>query len=193
MEQRGLTAEEKKQLLAVNRTIEQLKKLNVSIPDDLRKIKLRLGSRDMEDIPNPALDRNLLTLDELIQSLRDLMDQAKRVRGSLKPIRKGSEPKKNFGVRLAEMIRAGFLNTDSTLELQWQKNGEIFKGQLRSDGRVSIRTSSGWKEYRSLSTAASVTAGCSLNGWEHWRLVESNGNRVPLSVIRERYINKGQS
>jgi len=192
-ERPGLSSEEKKQLLAVNRTIEQWQKQNIPIPDELRKIKLRLGSRDMGDMPNPVLDKNLQTLDELIQSLEDLLVQAKRIRGSLKPVRKGSGPKTHFGVRLADMIRTGFLGTDSRLELQWQKNGEIFKGQLRSDGRIAVQTTSGWKEYASLSTAASKTAGCSLNGWEQWRLVESNGKRVPLSVIRERYINKGQS
>jgi hypothetical protein len=193
IERTGLSAEEKKQLLAVNRTIEQLRKLNVPIPDDLRKIKLRLGTRDTEDNPNPILDSNLQAIDELIRSLGELINQAKRIRGSLKPSRKGSGTKKHFGVQLTEIIEAGFLSTDSKLELQWQKNGEIFKGQLRSDGRVAVRTSLGWKEYNSPSTAASATAGHSLNGWDHWRLVEPSGRRVPLSMIRDQYISKGKT
>ena len=83
-ERPGLSSEEKKQLLAVNRTIEQWQKQNIPIPDELRKIKLRLGSRDMGDMPNPVLDRNLHTLDELIQSLGDLIGSSETGTGIFK-------------------------------------------------------------------------------------------------------------
>lgn len=40
-----LSADERKQLLAVNKAVEQLTRLGVSVPDDLRKLKLRLSSK----------------------------------------------------------------------------------------------------------------------------------------------------
>lgn len=191
--QPSLTSEERKQLLAVNRSIEQLQKGGVAIPDELRKLKLRLGVLDTSDTANPAREINLETLDELIDSLRDLVSVAKKIRVSIQTGHKIPGTKINYGVQLVELIEAGFLNTESRLELQWLKDGEIFEGKLRTDGQVAVRTASGWKEYDSLSSAASGIAGCSLNGWKHWRLVEANGKHIPLAVLRERYVNKRQS
>jgi len=123
-----------------------------------------------------------------------LRDEAKRVQHSLKPDHKGAGTKAHthFGVDLVELIEAGFLSTEARLELQWRKNGEIYEGRLRPDGRVAVRTPSGWTEYDSLSTAATRIAGCSLNGWLQWRIVEQNGRRVPLMQIRDRYIKERQ-
>lgn len=178
------TAEGKKQLQAVNRSIEQLQKLGVTIPDDLRKLKLKLSARESTAGPIQGLE----DIEGLIESLTSLRDEAKRIRHSLRPERKGSGTKIHFDIGLVDLIEAGFLSTEARLELQWRKDGETYEGKLRPDGRVAVRTSSGWKEYGALSTAASEVAGCSLNGWETWQLVESNGRRIPLKQIRDRYI-----
>lgn len=183
-----MTNDEKKQLQAVNRSIEQLQKLGVSIPDDLRKLKLQLTSRDSSASSNQKIESTLETLEELIESLRDLKDEAKRIRHSLKPGHKGSGTKTHFGVRLVELMEAGLLTIESRLELQWRKDGDIYEGKLRPDGRIAVRTTAGWEEYDSLSTAASQISGRSQNGWEKWCLVESNGRHVPLIHIRDRYI-----
>ena len=189
----GLTSDEKKQLKAVNHTIAQLQKLNVPIPDDLRQLKLRISSRDIGPLSNPIDDAKLETLNKLIASLKDLTSKAKRIRSSFKTIAKGTGTKKYYGVQLVDLIESGLISTESRLELQWLKHGEVFEGKLLKDGRVAVRTASAWKEYDSLSTAASETTRRSLNGWSHWRLVESNGRCTSLEKIRTRYLNKEQS
>jgi len=186
----GLTSDEKKQLNAVNRTIAQLQKLNVPIPDDLRQLKLKISSRDIEHMSNPAHDVELETLNRVIASLDDLISKAKRIRNSFKPIARNSGTKRHYDVQLLDIIENGFINAESRLELQWLKHGEVFEGKLLKDGRIAVRTASAWEEYDSLSAAASKTSGCSLNGWSHWRLVESNGNLTPMEKIRIRYLNR---
>lgn len=186
------TTEEKKQLQVVNRSIEQLQKLGVTIPDDLRKLKLKLTDRESTVGSSQTLEDGLRALEELIESLSGLRDEAKLIRHSLRPERRGSGTKLHFDISLADLIETGFLSTEARLELQWRKDGEIYEGKLRPDGRVAVRTSSGWTEYDSLSTAASQIAGCSLNGWKCWNLLESRGKRIPLMQIRDRYIKERQ-
>jgi hypothetical protein len=189
----GLTSDEKKQLNAINRSIAQLQKLNVPIPDDLRQLKLKISSRDIEPMSNPDHDEKLEILNKLIDSLNDLKSKAKRIRSSFKTIAKDSGTKKHYGVQLLDLIESGFISAESQLELQWLKGGEVFEGKLLKDGRVAVRTALVWQEYDSLSTAASKTAGRALNGWSNWRLVESDGRRTSLEKIRTRYLNKERS
>lgn len=188
----GLTIDEKKQLKAVNRTIAQLNKLYVPIPGDLQKLKIKISSRDIEPMSNPAHDAKLETLNKLIAYLNDLTLKAKRIRSSYKTIATASGIIKNYGVQLVDLIENGFIAAESPLELQWLKHGEVFEGKLLKDGRVAVRIESAWKEYNSLSTAATSIARRSLNGWRHWRLVESNGKRTSLEQIRTRYLEKEQ-
>ncbi len=184
----GMISEEKKQLQAVNRSIEQLRKLGVSIPDDLRNLKLKLTARDSGVGSDHKYPSQVEELEELIETLSNLKNEAKQVRHSLRPERKGSGTKTYFGIEVADLMEAGLLSIESHLELQWKKDGDIFEGRLLSDGRIAVRTTSGWKEYDSLSMAASQIAGCSLNGWDKWRIIETNGRRISLMQIRDRYI-----
>ncbi len=189
----GLTGDEKKQLNAINRTIAQLQRLNVPIPDDLRQLKLKISSHDIEPASNLALDTKLETLEKLIADLNDLTSKAKRIRSAFKTIAKDTGTKKHYGVQLVDLIENGFISAESQLELQWLKGGEVFEGKLLKDGRVAVRTALVWQEYDSLSTAASKTAGRALNGWSNWRLVESDGRRTSLEKIRTRYLDKERS
>lgn len=181
----GLSKDEKKQLLVVNRSIEQLKKLRVSIPDDLRHLKLELSARDTEVSSNPKFESTLEALESLIKSLNKLSTQAKKTKSQFKSPKGSSEPKKHYGISLEDLIEYGHINQDSRLELQWLKDGDVFEGQVQPNGMIAVRTQSGWKSFKSLSTAASELAGSSLNGWKHWFLVEPNGKRTPLAEIRK--------
>jgi hypothetical protein len=186
----GLTNDEKKQLNAINRSIVQLQKLNVPIPDDLRQLKLNISNHDTEPAANLARAAKLETLDKLIADLNDLTSKAKRIRSSFKTIAKDSGTKKHYGVQLVDLIESGFISAESPLELQWLKDGEVFEGKLLKDGRIAVRIELDWQEYDSPSTAAAKAAGRNLNGWSHWRVVESDGRRTSLEKIRTRYLDK---
>ncbi|MFO7885817.1 MAG: DUF4357 domain-containing protein [Desulfobacteraceae bacterium] len=87
------------------------------------------------------------------------------------------------------------MSIDDPLELQWLKDGPVHKGKLMDDGEVMVKTSEGWKSFTSLSTAASQMAGPgrSLNGWKHWRRVNSDGTTTSFEDIRSQYIQKGMA
>ena len=93
-----------------------------------------------------------------------------------------------YGYRSPDLIRGGLLSVDDRLELQWLKNGPVLKGKVLADGVVMVKTSDGWQQYDSLSTAASRVAGRSLNGWKHWRLVNHDGTTTALEDIRAKYL-----
>jgi len=185
----GLSVDEKKQLLAVNRSIEILHKQGVPIPDELRQIKLELSAKDTAPSTSTQNNSALEPLEELINHLSNLKTQAQKIKSQLKPTRTPSGPKKHYDVALEDLIEFGYLNIESRLELQWKKNGEVYEGRLCKNGKISVRTNSGEKVFKSLSSAASEIAGSSLNGWKHWSVVALDGKRTSLEKIRKKYIN----
>jgi len=186
-----LSFEERKQLQAVNKSIQQLTSLGVSIPDDLRQLKLQLSAKDSGGATDPARESRLAEVESLLDHLHDLTQEARSLRNRLKSNGQTSGRKRHYGVSLEELLENEILSTDDKLELQWKKDGPVFPGKVQADGTVSAKTSAGWQTYKSLSTAATEIGERPLNGWDHWYRVESNGSRTPLSVIRAKFMEEG--
>lgn len=186
----GLSAEERKQLQAVNKAIEQLQRSSISIPDDLRNLKLKLSARDVTVSDTREIETRLKQVESLIQSLGRTMKKARAVRDRLKSKGRVSGTKKYYGITLLDLLQEGLLTTEDRLELQWLKKGPVLKGKLKADGTVMVKTSDGWQPHTSLSTAASRVAGRSLNGWKHWRRVNRDGTTTTLEAIRAQFINE---
>ncbi|MFO8089689.1 MAG: DUF4357 domain-containing protein [Desulfatiglandaceae bacterium] len=186
----GLSVEERKQLQAVNKAIEQLQRTGVPVPKELRSLKLELSAKDVAGFQDQETGEHLKEVEELIHGLGKTIRAARLVQNKLKPTRQGGGPKRYFGVKLVDLIRAGLVTTDDRLELQWMKDGSVIKGKLTADGRVMVKTSEGWQSYASLSTAASRSAGRSLNGWDHWRRINQDGTATTLADIRAQHLNE---
>lgn len=188
----GLTSDERKQLQAVNRTMERLTKLGVSVPEDLRNLKLRLSTKDALGT-NREVEERIEKVEALIEQLRELSQAAKSVRNRLKPTGQHGGTRKRLGVTLLTLLQKGYLSTEDKLELQWLKDGPTYEGKVQSDGSVMAKTTSGWQQYDSLSAAASDIGGRWLNGWERWRRINSDGSHTPLMEIRSRYVSESTS
>ena len=186
----GLSAEERKQLQAVNKAIEQLQRTGVSVPEDLRGFKLKLSARDVAGSQDQEVEAHLKRVESLIQALRQTIKTARTVRERLKSKGQVVGLKKYYGIALLDLLQAGVLSTDDRLELQWMKDGPVLKGKVKADGTVMVKTPDGWQSYASLSTAASRVAERSLNGWKHWRRVNHDGTATSLEDIRARYISE---
>jgi len=186
--QSGLTPDEKKQLQAVNRSIQQLSNSGISVPDELRKVKLTLSARDRETGNEGEIESRIEAVEEVIQSLATLTRSARGVRDKLKSNNQGGGTKKHYGVSLLDLLQSGKISTDDELQLQWRKTGPSYEGKLRDDGSVSAKTDAGWRQFESLSTAASTIGGRPLNGWEHWRRVNRDGSLISLKEIRSQYM-----
>jgi DNA-binding ferritin-like protein len=186
-----LSADERKQLQAVNKTIVQLTRLGVSVPEDLRNLKLRLSTKDASDTANRDVEEGIEKVEALIEQLRKLLQAARSLRDRLKATGQTAGTKKHYGVTLLELLQSGHLSTEDRLELQWLKDGPTYEGKVQPDGSVMAKTLTGWKHYASLSAAADDIAERSLNGWEHWRRINSDGSRTSLKEIRSRFMSKG--
>ncbi len=186
----GLSAEELKQLQAINKAIEQLQRNGVPVPQDLRSLKLKLSAKDVAGPQDQEIGERLKELEVLIPALGKTIKAARSVQNKLRPARQAGGPKRYFGVKLLDLIRSGAVTADDRLELQWLKDGPVIKGKLTADGRVMVKTSEGWQAYASLSTAAARTAGRSLNGWDHWRRINQDGTSTTLADIRAQHLNE---
>jgi hypothetical protein len=190
---RGLSAKELKQLQAVNKAVENLQRNNIPVPEDLRRLKLELSARDVTGYQNQEVEKQLNAVETVIRALGKTIQNARSHRERLKTTRPAGGKKKNYGVSLLDLIQDGLLSPDDHLELQWLKNGPVHKGKVMDDGKVMLKTPDGWKAYNSLSTAASQMAERSLNGWTHWRRVNSDGTTTSFEDIRSQYIQKGMA
>ena len=186
----GLSVGERKQLYAVNKAVNQLQRSGVDVPEDLRSLKLKLSAKDVAGSRDREVGAQLKSIEKMISSLGRTLKIAREVRDRLKSAGQAGGTKKHYGVTLIDLIQAGFLSTDDRIELQWLKDGPALNGKIKADGTVMVNTSKGWVSYASLSTAASQTAGRSLNGWQHWRRINTDGTGTPLEDIRAQYLNE---
>ena len=187
----GLSADERKQLQAVNKTIVQLTRHGVSVPEDLRNLKLRLSAKDGSETANRDADGRIEKVEALIEQLRKLLQAAQSLRNRLKATGQTGGTKKRYGVTLLELIQKGHISPEDRLELQWLKDGPTYEGKVQPDGSVMAKTTSGWQQYDSLSAAAVDIAGRSLNGWRHWQRINNDGTRTRLFEIRNRFMSEG--
>jgi hypothetical protein len=186
----GLSAEERKQLQAVDKAVEQLRRSGVPVPEDLRSLKLKLSAQDTSSPDNRENDTRILKVERLIEELGKTLKTARIIRDKLKSAGQvGGGPKKFYGIALLDLLQAGLLSVDDRFELQWHKEGPLFEGRIEPDGTIMVKASGKWQPFSSLSTAASGVAGKSLNGWKHWRRVNTDGTCTSLEKIRAMYMN----
>jgi len=86
-----------------------------------------------------------------------------------------------FGVKLNQLVDSKVVPANS--QLVSINSGWPATATVNSDGTVVV----GESTYATPSAAASAVTGGPVNGWEFWAL-EDGSERVPLSVLRSRYI-----
>ncbi len=187
----GLSAEERKQLQAVNKAVEQLRHSGVPVPEDLRSLKLKLSAQDTAHPDSGENHTRLGKVERLIEELGKTLKTARIIRDKLKSAGQvGGGSKKYYGIALLDLLQAGLLSVDDRYELQWLKEGPVLEGRIQSDGTIVVKVSGKWQSFASLSTAAKSVAGRPLNGWKHWRRVNNDGTSTPLEEIRAMYMNE---
>lgn len=186
----GLSSEERKQLQAVNKAVEQLRRSGVPVPEDLRTLKLKLSAKDVPGPENPETEIQLKEVKALIEALGKILKTARSIRDRLKPTGQTGGSKKHYRVTLRDLLQAGLISTDDRIELQWLKDGPTHEGRVKTNGTIMAKGLGGWEQYKSLSTAASKIAGQSLNGWKHWRRINGDGTSTALEEIRSLCVTK---
>jgi hypothetical protein len=184
----GLSSQEKQELRRIEGLIDQLKSHGVTlIPAELVDKKCELAARD---IPAPASSdatKFLPTLEELCGKMGELAKKARILRNQIRSRTVNNGPRAYYDVEPLDLLKAGYLSTNDSLELQWSNTSGVHEGRLESDGRIRANTQDGWKAFSSLSSAAQYISGRPQNGWEHWRRINEDGSRTSLKKIREQY------
>ena len=184
----GLSRDERKQLQAIENSIKQLSKNGIEIPDDLRRLKLKLSARDI--VPRELSEAQIAAISELIDELRKITDRARSIQKRTKQPGGTSSGKRHYNVSLKDLVEGGYLTVDDHIEFSY-KNGEVrAEGKVTASGSVSIQTDTDWDDFASLSTAAKDIAGRSLNGWMYWWKVNPNGSPVLLDKIRQQFLDE---
>jgi len=187
-----LSPSERKQLLTVNRSIEQLTKLEIAVPDELRTLKLRLSAKDKRIIPADELAKRVAEVEDLLERLKVLSQAARNLRSRLRIDDPPTGRKRhNYGITLLELLNVKLLSPEDQLELQRNSESPKYEGKICPDGSIMARTDAGWRQFNSLASAAHACGYDGTKGWQYWRVIRTNGSRIPLKDIRSQYIEKG--
>lgn len=124
-----LSSDERKQLQAVQKSIQQLSASGVSIPDELRQLKLQLSAKDVIHHSASGSPDRVAEVSEIVDVLSSLTKAAKALHNSLRTPGNASASKQRYEVTLEEMIKHGHLSPDDRLEFSWHKAGQVFEGR----------------------------------------------------------------
>jgi hypothetical protein len=90
-----------------------------------------------------------------------------------------------YGVKLSQLVNAGVVGAGS--QLVSINSGWPATAMVAEDGTVTVGNDS----FGTPSAAATAVTGGPVNGWDFWALEEED-ERVPLSVLRKRFIDGSQ-
>jgi len=183
-DEKGDLHEKSRQLKAVNDSILNLGKQNISVPDDLRSLKLNLSNEiDVYDEVNNIKSK---IINELKQILLLLSTKVVKRKPKKVQIKHGSSSKKQCSIQVYDLIKATTLQAGAKIEHVNKKDGVIYSGVIKNKGEIETNFAGKRELYKSLSAAAHGLTGTSLNGWIWWSVVYDDGRRVPLVKLRNK-------
>ena len=179
--------EKHKQLIAVEKSISELKKSKTPIPDEMRHLKLKLvvEAGDYDKYQKAKINlKNILT-----KSVSSLVDDHKETQAKKKvPKRKRKKKHKNnlgFRVTLIELINYEILQPNTTFY-------SILKGKrydciLLESGELQAKRDGKVLKFDNPSAMAKELTQMNQNGWTFWNVKLQNRDK-PLDFFRKEYL-----
>ncbi|MFO7885816.1 MAG: hypothetical protein R6U68_13450 [Desulfobacteraceae bacterium] len=93
----GFSAKELKQLRAFNKAVGDLQRNNIPVPEELRRLKLKLSARDATGYQNQEAEKQLNAVETLIRELGKTIQNARSHRERLKTKMPAGGRKKLWG------------------------------------------------------------------------------------------------
>lgn len=94
--------------------------------------------------------------------------------------------KKQYDVRIRDLIDAGFISPGDVLVHKLRKENRIIKSKILGDGRLEVQNGIIKK---TLTDAAFFYLKQSTNGWRFWYLLKNN-EKTSMLKIRRQYIER---
>jgi predicted type IV restriction endonuclease len=156
---------------------------------------IRLIRRKVSKLTAREIDESLRRLDVHIEPPTSVPESTPPAHALALPprkkaLKKPSDAKAYFGVRLSDLISAGLLSPPVKLFRRYK--GKVLEATLLPDGIVEF----GQKRYRTCSTAAEVARSTitghkmNTNGWKFWQFVDANGKTTLLVDVRTEFLKR---
>ena len=170
------------QLKKINSTINELKKNNIAVPDELIKLKLSLSSQ-IDKVKDSERIRK-----ELIHCLESNILQLKESAAE-KPIKKEKSKKITIQerVNLIDLINASIIPTNIEFYAYYKNNR--FSATLLPDGSLEMIEKKKKKNYENHRAAAIAITGYQIDPWKFWKL-DFEGKPLTLNDYRKKYFKK---
>jgi hypothetical protein len=180
----SLLAEKESQLNNIEKSIRNLQKGNIPIPQELRDLKLRL----VDEIERLEVSQKSKT--EVVQIIDDFLQKHKPVKRKIKKRKKvisSGKKASNKNITIKDLLDNGIITNDCKLYRKYK--GEIFYADILPDGHIATEVNGKIQIFNSPSTAAGKLTVGNQNGWTWW-LTDFNGETQSLDYYRQKYLQK---
>lgn len=172
------------QFKKINSTINELKKHNIAVPDELIKLKLSLSSK-IDIVKDSERIRK-----ELIKCLELSITQLKEAAPE-KPTKKTRTKKttKQERVSLVDLMDAGIIPKNVEFYAYYKNNR--FSATLLADGSLEMIERGRKKTFENHRAAAIAITGYQIDPWKFWKL-DFEGKPLTLDDYRKQYFKTKQ-
>lgn len=173
------------QLNAVAGTLDKLTKTDVTIPSELRELKLKL-IRELDQFEEAKMIKA-----QLNEMLNNFVAQKKSFRKSLpkKIIKKKHIKPSGSKVDLSNLVQNGIIEPNTKIIKVFK--GLRYEAIITEDGQIDITLNGLKKLYNSPSPVAKDIIKSAQNGWVWWSL-EGDPKGRTLDYYRQKYIQHGK-
>jgi hypothetical protein len=175
----NLQQEKNAQLVSIEKSIAQLQKLGVPIPEELRQLKLRL-LRELDNAKEAKETQTLLSA--ILKPFVQLPKEGKIRKERISSIE--SSYKSKSKIELADLIRAKLILPNTNIEKTYK--GILYKAIITDNGQIQLSHNNKTEFYDSPSPAAVAIAGKRKNGWTWWKVSDGQKKEM-LDYYRQKY------
>ncbi len=172
------------QLKKINSTINELKKNDIAVPDELIKLKLSLSSQ-VDQVKDAEKTRK-----DLIKFLELSVLQLKETTPD-KPIKKEKSKKITIQerVKLIDFINSSIIPANTEFYAYYKNNR--YSATLLPDGSLEMIEKKRKKNYENHRVAAIAVTGYQVDSWKFWKL-DFEGKPLTLDDYRDKYFKQKQ-
>ena len=176
-------SELKEQLIGIQKTISSFEQKHLSIPSGLRDLKSSLIN-ELSEIEE--LNKIINDFQNELKSILNIKLDTKKGHNNSKVDKTESKGRTYLNIKLSDIVSAGFIMPNSKIIHKGRDVNSV--GTISQNGRIYCNIRGSNKSFETLSGAAEAIEGGSRNGWEWW-FIQNGEKLVPLSKIRDLYLN----
>lgn len=177
--------EKQNQLKAVAGSLDKLTKTEVTIPTELRDLKLKLH-RDLDQFKEAKIVK--AELDEMLSQF-EIQKKSIRKRTPKKVLIKKIRKSTGNRIELLNLIQNGIIEPKTKLVKRYK--GTLYEATITNEGQIELLYNGIMVSHNTPSAAAEYLSRAKQNGWTWWSLEGDTKGRT-LDYYRQKYIQNGK-